>query len=252
MVWDVETGRRLHTLQDAETTMLAVQHLVVDPVLSSETDDVVVFACASSDPHIRRWKITPTSAEKLTESFAGTKAGTERLTIEEHETSVYHLVYDTTDEGGDVDLWTASADGTAKCLARAANFVGDDSFEHGDYVQAVAVTEDWVATAGRSEDVKLWDRTSGKLYCTLEGHFEEVTDLVPLRDTTTGRADRLCSVSIDGTIRTWPLVKKELDEVVEKIKAAAKAGGQKKEDDQTSGEGVLTAEEEAELAELMD
>lgn len=244
MVWDVETGRRLHVLQDPATTMLAIQHLAVDPVLS--TPDTVVFASASSDRHIRHWSITLTSSEQLPESFPD-RPGAERLTIEEHETSVYRLVYEGEDE--DVNLWTASADGTAKCLSRSRGFVADDSFQHGDYVRAVAATDDWVITAGRNEDVKVWDRSSGKLYCTLEGHFEEVTDLVLLPDAATGRVSKVCSVSIDGTIRTWPLAKNELDDVVEKIKVAAKPQDNEQE---KQGDGMLTAEEEAELAELMD
>jgi WD40 repeat protein len=67
-VWDVESGKRLHTLQDPTTTMLAVQHLAIDPVLSDAS--TVVFASASSDPHIRRWKITLDSYEQLPESFS--------------------------------------------------------------------------------------------------------------------------------------------------------------------------------------
>ncbi|KAH8694767.1 putative transcriptional repressor [Ilyonectria robusta] len=243
LVWDTETGRRLHTLQDPSTTMLAVQHLAVDPVLS--TADAIVLASASSDPNIRRWKITLDGYEQLPESFHD-RPDAERLTIREHETSVYRLVYDDTSD--DADLWTASADGTAKCLARSRNFVSDDSYEHGDYVRAVAVTDQWVVTAGRDEDVKVWDRSSGKLYATLVGHYEEITDLVMLRDAE-GRGRKICSVGIDGTIRTWPLGKSELDDVVIKIEEAAKADAKKDED---KGESLLTAEEEAELAELMD
>ncbi|KAK7416257.1 hypothetical protein QQX98_005328 [Neonectria punicea] len=244
LVWDTETGRRLHTLQDPSTTMLAVQHLAVDPVLS--TADAVVLASASSDPNIRRWKITLEGYEQLPESFHD-KPDAERLTVQEHETSVYRLFYDDTSD--DVDLWTASADGTAKCLARSRNFTADDSFEHGDYVRAVAVTDQWVITAGRDEDVKVWDRSSGKLYATLFGHYDEITDLVMLRDAE-GTSRKVCSVGIDGTIRTWPLGKSELDEVVVKIEEASKAGA--KMEDEDKEENLLTAEEEAELAELMD
>ncbi|KAF7549877.1 hypothetical protein G7Z17_g6102 [Cylindrodendrum hubeiense] len=243
LVWDTETGRRLHTLQDPSTTMLAVQHLAVDPVLS--TADAVVFASASSDPNIRRWKITLDSYELLPESFHD-KPDAERLNILEHETSVYRLLYDDTSD--DADLWTASADGTAKCLARTRNFVADDSYEHGDYVRAVAVTDQWVITAGRDENVKVWDRSSGKLYATLVGHYDEITDLVMLRDTR-GTSRKICSVGIDGTIRTWPLAKSEIDDVVIKIEEAAKANAKKDEDKE---ESLLTAEEEAELADLMD
>ncbi|TQS32159.1 hypothetical protein Golomagni_07530, partial [Golovinomyces magnicellulatus] len=61
MVWDIETGKRLHTLQDPATTMLAVQHLAIDPVLS--TADSLVLVSASSDPNLRRWKITLDACE---------------------------------------------------------------------------------------------------------------------------------------------------------------------------------------------
>ncbi|KAH6896947.1 WD40-repeat-containing domain protein [Thelonectria olida] len=241
LVWDIESGRRIHTLQDPSTTMLAVQYLAVDPVLS--TSNAVVVVSASSDPHLRRWKITLESSEQVLESFHD-RPETERLTIQEHETSIYRLVFDDTND--DADLWTASADGTAKCLSRSRNFVTEDSFEHGDYVRAVAMTDQWVITAGRNEDVKVWDRSSGKLYATLVGHYEEITDLVMLRDAG-GIGRKVCSVGIDGTIRTWPLGKSEIDEVVIKIEEAAKPKAKEEE----KGVSQLTAEEEAELAELM-
>lgn len=243
MVWEIATGRRLHTLQDTTIAMMAVQHIAIDPVLS--TPAALVFASAGSDPHIRRWRVTLSGHEQLPESFKD-RPDTERLTIEEHDTSVYKLVYDW--EGDDVDLWTASADGTAKVLSRSRLFVEEDRFEHGDYVRAVALTAEWVITAGRNEDIKVWDRTSGKLYCTLEGHFEEVTDLITLRDTRSSAPARLCSLSIDGTIRTWPLTKKGLDQVTEEIEAAKKPQDKAEEE---APNGLLTAEEEAELAELM-
>ncbi|KAM0457627.1 hypothetical protein ACHAPV_006521 [Trichoderma viride] len=243
LVWDIETGKRLHTLQDPTTTMLAVQHIAIDPVLS--TPDAAVIASASSDPHIRRWRITVDEVEQLTEAFHDSP-DVERFTIAEHDTSVYKLVYDL--EGDEGDLWTASADGTAKCLVRSRNFVAEDAFEHGDYVRAVIPTENWVITAGRDENVKVWDKSSGKLYCTLEGHYEEVTDLILLRDSR-GLPEKVCSVSIDGTIRTWPLKKTDLDEAVKKIEESKQPV---EEEDEPEGENMLTAEEEAELAELMD
>ncbi|UNI19801.1 hypothetical protein JDV02_005952 [Purpureocillium takamizusanense] len=247
MVWDVDTGRRIHTIQDPTTTLLAVQHLATDPVLS--TLDQLVLVCASSDPHIRRWKVTADGHEQIAESFHD-RPDAERLTIEEHDTSVYKLLFETNDEGGDVDLWTASADGTAKCLARSRNFVAEDTFLHGDYVRAVLVTEQWVVTAGRDENVKVWDKATGKLYCTLVGHYEEVTDMVLLQNAY-GQPQSICSVSIDRTIRTWPLAKTELDSLVKEIEEPPKSNSEEKSND-GSGEGLLTAEEEAELAELMD
>ncbi|KAM4059254.1 WD40 repeat 2 [Hirsutella rhossiliensis] len=244
IVWDVETGRRVHIVQDPTTTMLAVQHLAIDPVLS--TQDALVFASASSDPSIRRWEVTLGGYAQLPESFHDLP-GAERLTIQEHDTSVYKLVFDADDD--EANLWTASADGTAKSLARSRSFVADDVFAHGDYVRAVLVSEHWVVTAGRDENVKVWDRATGKLYCTLEGHFEEVTDLVMLRNAQ-GSPETVCSVSIDGTIRTWPLDKAALDRVVGEMQASREAGHA--ETAAADSENMLTAEEEAELAELME
>ncbi|KAJ3478118.1 hypothetical protein NLG97_g8661 [Lecanicillium saksenae] len=62
------------------------------------------------------------------------------------------------------------------------------------------------------------------------------------------------SVSIDGTIRTWPLAQAALDDTVKKIREEAEkaAAGKTDEAKEDAGEGMLTAEEEAELAELMD
>ncbi|SPO03948.1 related to transcriptional repressor rco-1 [Cephalotrichum gorgonifer] len=246
IVWDANTGARLHTIQDPAAIMMSIQDLVLDPVLS--TPDEAVVLSASSDPHIRRWRITKDSYEQLSE-IDPDLSGAERSTIREHETSVYKLVFEDGDEEG--DLWTASADGSAKCLSRAKHFTTEDEFVHGDYLRGVVPTGTWVVTAGRDEDVKVWDRSSGKLYCVLVGHFDEITDLVLLEDPK-GLRHRVCSVSIDGTIRTWPLAREELDTVVKEIQEASarQLGEEKKED--ANGESGMTAEEEAELAALME
>jgi WD40 repeat protein len=223
--------------------MLALQHLATDPILS--TAESLVLVTASSDPSIRRWKITWDRYEQLPEAFHG-RPDAERLTVQEHETSVYRLLFDIA--GEDVDLWTASADGTAKCLARARSFETEDTFTHGDYVRGVVVTDKWVFTAGRDENVKVWDKASGKLYATLEGHFEEITDLVMLPDAK-GEVSKICSVGIDGTIRTWPIDQAGLDTVVQKMKEVEAEPQKAEEKDEGN---MMTADEEAELAELMD
>lgn len=246
MVWDVATGARLHTLQDSVTSMLAVQALAVDPILSS--DDEIVLVSAGSDPHIRRWKVRLDSWEQLVDVEPATP-NVERRTLSIHETGVYKVIFDRL--GEEVDLWTASADGTAKCLSRGKEFTTEESFEHGDHVRAVAVTEQWVITAGRDEDLKIWDKTSGALQFRLQGHYDEVTDLV-LLEGGHGREERLVSFGIDGTIRTWPLDKAGLDAAVEEqVKLFTKKAAEEEEKEKKLPNG-LTAEEEAELAELMD
>jgi hypothetical protein len=240
MVWDVETGTRLHVIQDQTVPLMAIQDLAIDPVQSGPEE--VVLVSASSDPHIRRWRVRLDGFEQIQES-SPSQPDTVRHTILEHETTVYKLLFDTEDD--EVDLWTASGDGTTKCLSRAKGFAPVDTIEHGDHVRAVAVTDQWVLTAGRDEDIKVWDRTSGALYCTLEGHYHEVTDLISLPD-----GKRAVSVSIDGTVRTWPLDKSSLDEVNKEKEEKAK--GVEKETKQESFAGLVTVEEEAELAALME
>ncbi|KAI0874817.1 WD40-repeat-containing domain protein [Hypoxylon argillaceum] len=240
IVWDIETGSRIHTIQDQTVSMMALQALIIDPVES--TPEGIVLVSASSDPHIRRWRITASAVEQIKEVSPG-EPNAVRHSILEHETTVYNLFFDI--DGEDVDLWTASGDGTAKCLSRPKGFTTDDIIKHGDHVRAVAVTDQWIITAGRDEDVKVWDRTSGKLYCTLEGHYNEVTDLVVLAE-----GNRVASVSIDGTVRTWLLHKTELDRINKEKEE--KANAVEKEVPEEPSESLMTLEEEAELAALME
>lgn len=243
MVWDVATAARLHVLQDSGINMLSIQDLAIDH--ASSTPDEISLVSASSDPHIRRWRVRLDGWEQVVETSPDAP-GTERRTILEHETTVYKLVLD--HDGEEVDLWTSSGDGTAKCLSRMRNFTCEDTFHHGDHVRAVAVTEQWVITAGRDEDIKFWDRTSGRLYCALVGHYDEVTELVVMRGSS-GSLQRICSVSIDGTVRTWPLDKAGLDAAVKEQEKLPAGGEQEKK---READGLLSAEEEAELAALMD
>jgi WD40 repeat protein len=241
MVWDIVTGKRLHTLRDNRDTMRAVQFLAIDPL--DTTADEVVLVSSSSDPEIRRWQISTDSASQTFDEKTGPKPGQADIpsrAIREHETSVYKLFFDS-DEG---DLWTASADGTVKCLSRARNWATEETIEHGDYVRAVVVTADWIVTAGRDEDVKVWDRTTGKLFHVFDGHFEEVTGLVLMNNCT-----KVVSVSIDGTLRTWPLGRSELERA--KVEKDERARGLVKEAT-VAKTSLMTEEEEAELAELMD
>lgn len=222
---------------------MAIQDLAIDPVESTDTELVVVSA--SSDPHIRRWRISLSSASQIIESVGPALEKTKQPsgTILEHETSVYRILFYGDEE--DSDLWTASADGTAKCLSRARKWATEETYHHGDYVRAIAVTSDWVITAGRDEDVKVWDRATGKLWHVYEGHYEEVTGLVVLDN-----EKKVISVSIDGTIRTWPLGKADLE--IARKEREEREKGVVKEEKVVVKKGVLTAEEEAELAELMD
>lgn len=223
---------------------MAIQDLTLDPEAS--TGKEVTLVSSSSDPHIRRWRISLESATQIVEINDASDFGRttpSRATILEHETSVYKVLFIGDDHL--YDLWTASADGTAKSLSRAKNWSTEETYEHGDYVRAVAVTSDWVVTAGRDEDVKVWDKATGNLWHVYEGHYEEVTGLVVLKG-----ENKVVSVSIDGTVRTWGLTKEELAQAIKEKED--KANGVVKEEKVQPRKSLLTAEEEAELAELMN
>lgn len=84
---------------------------------------------------------------------------------------------------------------------------------------------------------------TGALHHTFSGHYEEVTGLLLLGQT-------VVSVSIDATIRKWSLKAEDLRQAIEEAKEAREGVvDEKKEPTKPS---LMTAEEERELAELMD
>ncbi|KAL8699718.1 MAG: hypothetical protein Q9201_005844 [Fulgogasparrea decipioides] len=239
IVWNMDSGECLHVLKGHTRGVLdiAVDPSIYEPdnVVKDGIKEAIVFS-AGSDREIRRWRISLESAEQLESEKP----------ILVHETSVYALSFD-----ADGDLWTASADGNTKCLSRSQGFQPDTTIAHGDYVRAVALDEvgGYVVTAGRSEDVKVWDRGSGELVHVFDGHYEEVTGLAML--------DQRCiSVGIDGTVRVWGLKPEELRAARRKKEEdqRALAAGELTTETQLLAEGKasgLTEEEERELEELM-
>ena len=79
-----------------------------------------------------------------------------------------------------------------------------------------------------------------------------MTDLVVLRGEN-GLESRVCSVSIDGTVRTWPLGIRALETLVEEQRKVVEGEDGEEEEETKEGAGnLLSADEEAELAALMD
>ncbi|CEN62655.1 Putative WD repeat protein [Aspergillus calidoustus] len=222
LVFDIASGQRLHVLKGHTK---GIQDLSIDPAtLDPGSSERVVFS-AGSDREIRQFDITKGSQDST---------GTEALLV--HDTNIYKLFFDQ-----DGDLWTASADKTAKCLVREDEWKANLSLTHPDYVRDVVVDErgGWVITACRDEEVRVWNRSTGQLYHTFSGHYEEVTGLVLLGLT-------LVSVGIDATIRQWSLKPDDLRNAIEQ---ATKPPA----DEQTANAGsMLTEEEERELAELLE
>ncbi|KAF7714087.1 Uncharacterized protein PECH_001968 [Penicillium ucsense] len=215
LVFDIETGERTRTFKGH---LRGILDLAVDP--GSETPEVVVFS-AGSDRAIRQFTLT--GGDDLSEP------------ILPHKTSVNKLFFD-----ADGDLWTASADRTAKCLVRADGWKDNLSLEHPDFVRDVLIYEDGglVITACRDEEVRVWNRSTGQLHHTFSGHFEEVTGLALVGTT-------VVSVAIDGTIRQWSVRPDELQKAVDLSRNGPIV------EKKPENEPVLTEEEERELAELM-
>lgn len=225
IIWDADDGRKLHVLKGHTRGILA---LALDPV--SITDEALIIFSASSEPRIRRW-VLQSDLSTATELDA-------ECPILQHETSVNALRFDE-----DADLWTASSDGTSKCLSRSVKWQADTVLRHGDYVRDVVLDDlgGFVATVGRNEDVKIWEKGSQTLWHTFSGHFEEITGAVLLQD------QLLITVSIDCTVRKWSMEARSLKESREK---AAKAAEIEDSADAPSA-SMLTEDEERELAELM-
>ncbi|EME47440.1 hypothetical protein DOTSEDRAFT_69382 [Dothistroma septosporum NZE10] len=232
IVWDIAPNNFGNVLHKLKGHAKALQDFAVDPHDDARSSDSITLFSASSDREIRRWHISRTSAYELPESL--------EKPILAHDTSVYKLCFDS-----DGDLWTASADKTAKHLVRSRNWEADTTLEHPDFVRDVVPFEDLglVVTACRDEEVRVSDTSSGKLVCTYSGHFEEVTGLAALGDR------EVVSVSIDGTVRQWSLERAAMAKYHEDLVAAANSGAEGEKDEKKGS--TLTAEEEAELAELM-
>ncbi|KAF2118930.1 WD repeat protein [Lophiotrema nucula] len=236
IIWDIASGSKLHTLKGHSRGILA---LALDPTPSSdsnENEEEVIFFSAGTDREIHRWTLTSSSAAEIPSTDDVPSP------LIRHETSIDSLFFDA---DADADLWTASKDKTVKCLSRATNWEEDTSLEHPDYVLDVVVDEvgGHVVTACRDEEVRVFDKGTGKLVHVFSGHYEEVTGLVLLD------GQKVVSVSIDGTVRQWSLKAPDLAKAIQEAEDERAGKGEDKVEEKK--ESLLTAEEEAELAELM-
>jgi WD40 repeat protein len=136
LVFNIATGQRLETFKGHAR---GIQDLSVDP--ESENTQPIVFS-AGSDREIRQFDV-----------FGG---GCSTDPLLPHETSVYKLFFD-----NDGDLWTASADKTAKCLIREDGWKANLTLEHPDFVKDIVIYEPggWAVTACRDEEVRVWNRS---------------------------------------------------------------------------------------------
>jgi WD40 repeat protein len=206
-----------------------IECLALDPL--SSPDAPVVFASTSKQEIFSF--VVPSLSEIATFRFE--LAGP----IVAHATSVYKLHFD--DDG---DMWTASADKTAKHLLRADGWKTESTLVHPDFVRDVVThgKYGWVVTACRDENVRVWNAATGDLHHVFSGHYEEVTGLALVND-------MIISVSIDATLRRWSLDPVDLRQAIEKAKSSSLL---QQEPEPPSDLGMLTEQEEAELRALME
>jgi len=224
--WTLD-GRPLGTLKP---NCRGIECLAIDP-LSSPASPIVMFSTSKQEI----FYFTVPESSKITADHLGMSAP-----ILAHQTSVYKLHFD--DDG---DLWTASADKTAKQLSRNDNWKVGTVLEHPDFVRDV-VTHDkygWVITACRDEEVRVWNKATGRLHHVFSGHYEEVTGLCLTRDL-------VISVSIDATLRRWSLAPADLQKAVDEAKNPDRA--EQEAPEPQADFSMLTEEEEAELRALME
>ncbi|KAJ9617751.1 hypothetical protein H2204_013504 [Knufia peltigerae] len=206
-----------------------IESLVLDPLSSPDSPIVMV---STSKQEIFAFPVPELSQIKSSQLQLHSP-------ILAHATSVYKLHFD--DDG---DLWTASADMTAKQLSRDEGWNTAMTLQHPDFVRDV-VTHDrygWVVTACRDEEIRVWNKATSDLHHVFSGHYEEVTGLAL-------SGDLLVSVSIDATLRRWSLAPADLQRAVEEAKnpKLLEDNPEPKMDMST-----LTEEEEAELRALME
>lgn len=252
IIWNATTSARIYALSGHNRGIGA---LAIDPVASTLT--MAVVYSGGSERDIKRWEIP------VEEPRRSREVGEPML---EHETSVNKIRF----EGEDMDMWTASADTTAKRIdvrdeTKKEGGRSDTVLGHPDYVNDVVVEPKgrWAVTACRDEEVRVWDvgvslfdpsegwmiadidTQTGELYHIYDGHSEDVMGLAIFGS----NQDMVASVSIDGTIRKWSLRQADLLKAIEAKKEENK---EEKPIVEKKKESLLTAEEERELAELME
>ncbi|KAF5373133.1 hypothetical protein D9758_001692 [Tetrapyrgos nigripes] len=163
-------------------------------------------------------------------------------------------------------LWTASLDETVQVVdlssAESGNPSTPASIQHPTGVRCILpigltdLAEPYLIT-GSSDILRVYDVTSLKepeLINEIDAHWHDVTAIrlwirkTMADDGITRVEPWVISTSLDGTIRKWKLS----DLLTPKLKVAANPKQPSDPKDGQEGSNALTAEEEAELAELMD
>ncbi|KAG0174696.1 hypothetical protein DFQ28_007577 [Apophysomyces sp. BC1034] len=208
--WDMQTHECLDVLKNHHSR--PIESLAVSP------DGQFLFS-ASTDRTIKKWDLRTDECVK---------------TYEGHDTSIYCV------RVWDDEIWTASADKTVRRW-NIETGQADTVLVHPAAAKSVIVVGPYVVTGASDDNIRVWDIASGKLECTIEGHFDEIGCLDVYGST-------VYSASLDCSLRRWTITGSALKEYAEEAKKPKK----KKEEEEEKPATGLTEEEERELAELMD
>jgi WD40 repeat protein len=174
-VWDVTTGREIHTLLKEHTSGF---HSV------EFSPDGTRLAAAGIDKTVKLWKVT---------------TGQEVLTLIGHTDAVRSVAFSPDGKR----LASGDTDGTAKIwdasTGKEIHTLGRDTSSHYK-IRCLALSPDGsrLATAYNDGAARLWDVSTGQLIYTLTGHTNQVLGWAFNAD-----GKRLASASWDGTVKLW-------------------------------------------------
>ncbi|KAK4511663.1 nucleolar zinc-finger protein [Mucor velutinosus] len=248
--WDLVSGECVATLE-GHTDFVKSLVLVGDFLYSGSSDcflrrwDTRTLECTAVEKKHKRAIESLAAAENSKFIYSASSDGTVLKwdlstfqvisTLEGHETSIYCA------RVWDEDVWTASADKTVRRFNQQG--VEDMVLTHPDRVKSIVLAGPYIVTGSSDDDIRVWDIGSGKLLCTIEGHFDEVSCLDIIGTT-------LYSGSLDCSIRKWPLTTASIKQYNETREAKLKRLAAEEEEKKKKETG-MTEEEERELAELM-
>ncbi|MCF3622376.1 WD40 repeat domain-containing protein [Planktothrix agardhii] len=170
-LWDVTTGKEIHTLQGHSSVVSSV----------SFSPDGKTLASGSDDNTIKLWDVT---------------TGKEIHTLQGHSSSVWSVSFSPDGK----TLASGSDDKTIKLWDITTGKEIHTLQGHSSSVSSVSFSPDGKTLASGSDDntIKLWDVTTGKEIRTLQGHSSVVSSVSFSPDGKT-----LASGSEDNTIKLW-------------------------------------------------
>jgi WD40 repeat protein len=170
-IWEVASGRVLHTLRRHTDAVLSVAF----------APDGATLASGSRDKTIKIWEVA---------------SGRVLYTLRGHTAAVWSVAF--APDG--TMLASGSGDDTIKIWEVAGGRELHTLYGHTAAVLSVAFAPDGTTLASGSRDktIKIWEVASGRELHTLYGHAAEVLSVAFAPDGTT-----LASGSADGTIRLW-------------------------------------------------